>query len=179
MKLDKNNYGATISSLYSARTDHYDGINALYRVAAYVPIPMGSSPDGIERQVKKLIKDLDQLSVRPNQIFIFDNKIEIVWYAKDYQMVMNRGQYLGLVFEFVDFLNNAPIQDIYLQSAFFSDDPDDSVKGVSNDMINFFPEFNQDCFGADPNEPIRIVNLNSSFKGNNVGFLKGYQPHYL
>ncbi|MFK9091714.1 hypothetical protein [Bacillus salipaludis] len=160
MKLYKNNHETLISSINSVRSDHFDGINAIYRLVAYVPILLGVSVDGIRRQAQKLIKDIDQLSVRPNQIFIFDNMIEIVWYAKDYQMVMNRGQYLGLVFEFVEFLNNASIQDLYIKSGFFSDDPDDSVKCVSNDMINFFPEFNQECFGAGWNEPIKIVNLN-------------------
>ena len=100
------------------------------------------------------------MDVKANRIFIHDGKIEIDFYPKGFQMVMSRGQYAGLVFEFAEFLNNSSIQNLYIQSRFFLDDPDDSVKGVSNDMINFFPEFNQDCFGSNPNEPIKIININ-------------------
>lgn len=160
MKKINANFQKAIMALdpnYS-RNDHYDGVNAIYRLAAYVPVPEGCSPDGIRRQIKKLIKELNKLEVRPNRLNIYEDMIEIDYYPKGYQMVMNRGQYAGLQLESAEFLNKAPILDLFFQDGFFGDDPEDSVRSVSNDKVNFFPEFNSACFGAEDNEPIEITN---------------------
>ena len=111
----KNNFQIAVAALTDARSDHYDGVNAIYRLPACVKIPKGTGVDGVERQLQKLIKDLSELSVRPNRIFIHDDMIEIDWYPKGYQMVMNRGQYAGLLLEFAESLNKAPIQDLLMQ----------------------------------------------------------------
>jgi hypothetical protein len=153
----KNNFQIAVKALTDARSDHYDGINAIYRLPACVPIPEGSSSDGIRRQIQKLIKDLVKLSVRPNRIIIHDDMIEIDWYPKGYQMVMNRGQYAGLLLEFAKFLNAAPIRDLLIQDGYFGDAPEDSVRSVNNDQVNFFPEFNSKYFGATDREPIEVI----------------------
>ncbi|MDR4316647.1 Uncharacterised protein [Niallia circulans] len=154
----KNNFQIAVAALTDVRSDHYDGINAIYRLPACVKIPEGTCENGLERQLQKLIKDLSELSVRPNRIYIHDDMIEIDWYPKGYQMVMNRGQYVGLLLEFAEFLNKVPIQDLLIQDGYFGDDPEDSVRSVSNDMVNFFPEFNSNCFGLRDNESIEIIN---------------------
>lgn len=156
----KNNFQIVVAGLTGVRSDHYDGINAIYRLPACVKIPEGTCGDGLERLLQKLVKDLSNLSVRPNRIFIHDDLIEIDWYTKGYQMVMNRGQYVGLLLEFAEFLNKAPIQNLLIQDGYFGDDPEDSVRSVSNDMVNFFPEFNSSCFGLRDNESIEIINCN-------------------
>ncbi|ATO26990.1 hypothetical protein RA13_02320 [Bacillus atrophaeus] len=156
----KDNFQIANASLTDARSDHYDGINAIYRLPAFVRIPEGNCGDGLERLLQKLVKDLSDLSVRPNRIFIHDDMIEIDWYTKGYQMVMNRGQYVGLLLEFAEFLNKAPIHGLLIQYGYFGDDPEDSVRSVSNDMVNFFPEFNSSCFGLKDNESIEIINCN-------------------
>ncbi|WP_440614950.1 hypothetical protein [Bacillus subtilis] len=155
----KNNFQIAVAALTEARSDHYDGVNAIYRLPAYVKIPEGTCEDGLERQLQKLIKDLSELSVKPNRIYIYDDKLEIDWYPKGYQMVMSRGQYAGLLLEFAEFLNNAPIPDLYIQDGYFGDDPEDSVRAVSNDMVNFFPEFNSRCFGLKENESMDIFTI--------------------
>jgi hypothetical protein len=154
----KDNFQIAVATLTEARSDHYDGINAIYRFPARVKIPEGTSADGLNRQLQKLIKDLSKLSVRPNRINIHDDMLEIDWYPKGYQMVMNRGQYAGLLLEFAEFLNKAPIRNLLIQEFYFGDDPEDSVRSVSNDMVNFFPEFNAACFGSEDKEPIEIIN---------------------
>ncbi|MED3602906.1 hypothetical protein P4472_13595 [Bacillus subtilis] len=124
MKKINANFQKAIMALdpnYS-RNDHYDGVNAIYRLAAYVPVPEGCSPDGIRRQIKKLIKELNKLEVRPNRLNIYEDMIEIDYYPKGYQMVMNRGQYAGLQLEFAEFRNKAPILDLFFQDGFFRDD---------------------------------------------------------
>jgi hypothetical protein len=156
----KNNFQIAVAGLTDVRSDHYDGINAIYRLPASVRIPEGTCGDGLERLLKKLIKDLSELGVRPNRIYIHDDRIEIDWYPKGYQMVMNRGQYVGLLLEFAEFLNKSPIQELLIQDGYFGDDPEDSVRSVSNDMVNFFPEFNSSCFGLKDNESIEIINCN-------------------
>ncbi|SHN33738.1 hypothetical protein [Gracilibacillus kekensis] len=156
--IQKSNYELAISSLTYAREDHYDGINAIYRLAACVPIQKDSSPHGIRRQLRRLIKDLLKLDVKPNRIFVHDDKLEISYYPKRFQMVMTRGQYTGLQLEFAEFLNKSSIRDLMIHDGCYRDDPEYSVKAVNNELINFYPEFNSQCFGARENEPIEVVN---------------------
>lgn len=156
-----NNYHIAISSLTAARNDHYDGVNAIYRLAAQVPINKGTSPDGVLRQVKRLVKDLMVQKVCANRINIHEDVLVIDFYPKGFQMAMTRGQYAGLQLEFAEFLNQTGIWGIEIQDGCYMDDPEDSVKSVSNDLINFFPEFNSKCFGARDNEPMEIINCSS------------------
>ncbi|WP_108671541.1 hypothetical protein [Peribacillus acanthi] len=161
MILRKDNYQIAISSLTAARNDHYDGVNAIYRLAAQVPIPEGTSPDGMQRVVKRLVKDLSAQKVLANRIYIDEAFLKIDFYPKGFQMVMTRGQYAGLQLEFAQFLDHTGIRGIVIQDGCYMDDPEESVKSVSNDLINFFPEFNSKCFGARENEPIEIFNCSS------------------
>ncbi|MCA1032268.1 hypothetical protein LCL95_14615 [Bacillus timonensis] len=161
MILKKDNYQIAISSLTAARNDHYDGVHAIYRLAAQVPIPKGTSPDGVQRLIKKLVKDLSVQKVLANRISIHEEMFEIDFYPKGFQMVMTRGQFAGLQLELAEFLNQTGIMGIEIQDGCYIDDPEDSVKSVSNDLINFFPEFNSKCFGARGNEPMEIINCSS------------------
>ncbi|MEK3857501.1 hypothetical protein [Cytobacillus sp. FSL H8-0458] len=156
-----NNYHIAISSLTAARNDHYDGVNAIYRLAAQVPIPKGTSRDGLKREIKRVVKDLSGQKVLANRIIIHEEFLEIDFYPKGFQMVMTRGQYAGLQLEFAEFLNQTGIWGIVIQDGCYMDDPECSVKSVSNGSINFFPEFNSKCFGARDNEPIEIINCSS------------------
>lgn len=161
VKAEKSNYQIAVSSLTDARSDHYDGVNAIYRVAAQVPISEGTSPDGIQRVIKRLVKDLSVQKVLANRINIHEEFLEIDFYPKGFQMVMTRGQYAGLQLEFANFLDQTGIWGIAIQDGCYMDTPEDSVKSVCNDLINFFPEFNSKCFGARENEPIEIINCSS------------------
>ncbi|MBL3647436.1 hypothetical protein [Bacillus sp. RHFS10] len=157
----KNNYQIAVSSLTEARSDHYDGVNAIYRLAAQVPIPEEVSPDGMHRYLERLLKDLSAQKVLANRIYIDEKSLKIDFYPKGFQMVMTRGQYAGLQLEFAQFLDQTGIRGIVIQDGCYMDDPEESVKYVSNDLINFFPEFNSKCFGARKNEPIEIINWSS------------------
>lgn len=154
------NIHIALSAFENARADHYDGMNALYSMVAQVPISEETSPEGLKRQINALTKQLSLLEVQPEQIFVLSdhNIIRIEFCAKDYQMVMTKGQYVGLLLEFADFLSNSNISDIRIHERFFDADPESSVKMFSDDMINFFPEFNSKCFGAEKNTPIEVIN---------------------
>lgn len=158
--LTKNNYQIAASCLSNAREDHSDGVNAIYRLAAQVPIPKKTSPDELRRLIKELAEDLSIQKVLANRITIHKKFLEVDYYPKGFQMAMNRGQYTGLVLEFAHFLNETGINEITIQDGFYMEEPDASVKSVGNDLINFFPEFNSKCFGASNHESIQIVNLN-------------------
>ncbi|WP_394219123.1 hypothetical protein [Halobacillus trueperi] len=151
-----------------ARDDHYDGIHALYRLAAYVPKEKNISSIDLQMKLSTLISQLSNLDVRPNAIHISESMFEIIWYTKDFQMVMSRGQYAGLVMDFSLFLKNSLIQDIYIHDGCFDDDPDSDVRMVSNDLVNFFPQFNHQCFGAANDQPIEVRDFTDScaFKPN-------------
>lgn len=154
----KTNYQTAISVLSYAREDHFDGVNAIYRLGAALELDSHMSQDGLERYLKKLKKQLKESGICPNRIFIFPGSIGIDWYPRGYQMVMNRGQYAGLYLQFAKYLDECPIRNIRIEEGCVDDDPEDSVKGVSNTEINFFPEFNEKCFGSEHEELIEIVN---------------------
>lgn len=156
MNQRKSNVQIAISSLNEAREDHYDGVNAIYRLAAYVPIPEKTSIDGRDRQLNRLIESLSGLKVRANRIYISKNWIEVDYYPRGFQMVMTKGQFVGLQLEFAQFIDQSSIQGMIIQDGCYSDDPDDSVKSASNDQINFFPEFNSKCFGLQEGNKIEV-----------------------
>ncbi|OXS60821.1 hypothetical protein B0G93_10798 [Bacillus sp. V-88] len=159
----KKNIELAHKAFYKASSDKYDGVHSIYRLAAAVPIPECTSPDGVERQINRLKKELATLNVRANAINFMEDILEIDFYAKDYQMVMTRGQYVGLVTEFAVFLDSSGIEEIFIQYGFLSETPyNDSVLTASNDQINFFPEFNSKCFGADISEKIQVYNFKNS-----------------
>jgi hypothetical protein len=78
------NFAITKSSMTQARSDHYDGVNAIYRLAAYVSIPKGTSSDGVRRQISRLRKELSILNVRANRINIYGDMLEIDFYPKGF-----------------------------------------------------------------------------------------------
>lgn len=156
MNYRKSNIQIAISSLNEAREDHYDGVNAIYRLAAYVPIPEDTSSDGKERQLNRLIEDLSNQKVRANRIYVSESRIDVDYYPRGFQMARTRGQFVGLQLEFAQFLNQSSIWGMEIQRGSYWDDPDDSVRSASNDQINFFPEFNSKCFGLQGDEEIDI-----------------------
>jgi hypothetical protein len=160
---EKSNLHKAISVLTPGyvREDHFDGVNAIYRLAAYIELDENLSKDGFCRQLQYLNRELSKLSVRPNSVYIFDNMIVINWYTRGFQMVMNRGQYAGLVLQFAKFLDTCHLKGLKILDECFNDDPEDAVKSVPNEDINFFPEFNEKCFGS--NEPIEIVCFNEKY----------------
>ena len=155
----KKNVEIACSALTLAREDHYNGANALYRLSATVTIPGIISTVELYRRLNELINQLSTLKVKANRVLIKNHEFEIDFYPKGFQMVMSNGQYAGLQLEFAEFLNNSGINGIKINSASFSDDPDESVKSVSSDFINFFPKFDSQCFGANKDELIQIANL--------------------
>ncbi|MFD1031724.1 hypothetical protein [Metaplanococcus flavidus] len=156
----QTNFEIACESLSSAREDHYDGIHSIYRLSAWVVVPDSMSFEESVKQFDQLVKDLSNLKVRPNRIYKHGGGLlEVDYYPRGYQMVMNKGQYAGLQLEFAQFLDQSPILGMSIQEGCYYDDPDDSVKSVSNAQINFFPEFNSKCFGTLENEKINIYNI--------------------
>lgn len=160
MNFNKSNYQLAISAIEYGREDHYNGVDAIYRLAACVPIVYEeTSADGLRRQIKQLTKQLSLLDVQADRLYINEDMIEIDFHPKGFQMVMTRGQYVGLLLEFADFLDKSKIENIQIQDGFYYDDPETSVRTVSNDQINFFPEFNSKCFGKHSDDvPIEVYN---------------------
>lgn len=156
---EKSNIEMALSALTNGREDHYDGVNAIYRLPAYVSIPIGITKESLQREINHLLKQLSILSVQANQITIHRYIIEIDFYPRGFQMVMNKGQYVGLLIEFVEFLDNSKISGIKFSEEFYNDRPDISVRTVNNEYINFFPEFNSKCFGGIDGESIEITSL--------------------
>lgn len=155
----KNNFQIAINALTEARSDHYDGVNAIFRLSAYLEMDDSYLEEDYAEYLERNIESLAKLSVRPNRIYICDSKFEIDWYPKGFQMVLTRGQYSGLILEFAEFLNNIQFPNIYINNGSFGDDPERAVRSVNNATVNFFPEFNSSCFGLKENETVEVFNI--------------------
>lgn len=58
---------------YTFRKDHYDGINALYRLSAVMSLESTSNESSITEQIQQLILKVKTWSVVPNEIVVFPN----------------------------------------------------------------------------------------------------------
>jgi hypothetical protein len=135
------------------RDDHYSQGNGIYRLSASLTIDE-SKKDKINSIVQELIEILSETSVIPSRITIYDNlAIEIDWAPNGFQKVRSKAQYLDLVLEFVEFLNEVDIYDLVLNIGIFDDDPDKLADSPFR-AININPSFNSRCFGHDEIEVI-------------------------
>ncbi|MCM3411128.1 MULTISPECIES: hypothetical protein [Bacillaceae] len=140
------------------REDHYDGINALYRLSAVIEKDSLGEKVSLGKQLYELLQNIETWSVVPNEIVVFPDRIEIHWYAKEFQMVMTRSQYLKLIIQFLFFLSNAQSNIQFLKRCLM-ESPDRTVWGAPNEMINYSPTFSSTSFGLE-GEKIKVLILN-------------------
>lgn len=141
------------------RKDHYDGMNALYRLSAVIDKDLLEKEMSQQRQLYELLQSIKTWSVVPNEIVNFNDRIEIHWYAKEYQMVMNQNQYLKLIIQFLLFLSNTQYKNIQFLKRCLMESPDRTVWGTPNEMINYSPTFSSTSFGLE-GEKIKVLILN-------------------
>lgn len=141
------------------RKDHYDGMNALYRLSAVIDKDLLEKEMTQQRQLYELLQSIKTWSVVPNEIVIFNDRIEIHWYAKEYQMVMNQNQYLKLIIQFLLFLSNTQYKNIQFLKRCLMESPDRTMWGAPNEMINYSPTFSSTSFGLE-GEKIKVLILN-------------------
>lgn len=140
------------------REDHYDGVNALFRLSAVIDKdPLKGK--GQKRQLYELLQNIKTWSVVPNEIVVFTDRIEIHWYAKEYQMVMNQNQYLKLIIQFLFFLSNTQYKNIQFLKRCLMESPDRTVWGAPSGLINYSPVFSSESFGL-VGEKIKVLILN-------------------
>jgi hypothetical protein len=140
------------------RQDHYDGQSALYRLSAKMNLENRITNVSKENMVNKLINSSSKWSVIPNELVLFSDTMEIHWYAKEYQMVSNRKEYTLLIQNFLDFIHGIPDVEILFLDRCLTEDPDRSMWSVPNELVNFNPKFNSDCFGSKDGD-INVLDL--------------------
>jgi len=138
------------------RKDHYDGKNALYRLSAIVDVQ--STANSLIETVQKLTIKLNTLTVVPSEVVVFPDRVEIHWYTKGYQMALNREQYLELLESYLSFIKEIDEFEVKFLDRCLIEDPDRTVWGAPNEIINFKPKFNPDCFGLEGNK-IKVLFL--------------------
>ncbi|MBE4907870.1 hypothetical protein IMZ08_07360 [Bacillus luteolus] len=141
------------------REDHFNGLNGIDRLAAYIPINPNESLNDVIEFSHTLVDQLSNLPIRPTRIIIHDDMYEIDWGYNKYQVVVNETQYSKLIVDFCHYLNDyCPSEwNIGFQLGSLGDDPGPCIKGVPTDEINYSPRFNQDCFGN--HGPIEVLSL--------------------
>jgi hypothetical protein len=139
--MDMNTHNNCHIKKHYFRKDHYDGKNALYRLSAKI------ETERKEMNIIQLITKLSDLTVVPNEIVVFPEKIELHWYPNGYQMVLDYGQYLALILDYIAFIERIEELKISFLKRCLLEDPDRTVWGVPNEVINFAPTFSSDCFG--------------------------------
>lgn len=130
--------------------DHYSGEHSLYRLAAEIRFNTRLYPKEASDELKYVLNKLSNLPVRPDHLFVNGgDRWEVVWYAKEHQVVTSKKQYIQLILEFVSFLEEhpSPLFMMVMQEGFFWDDPNDCISGLPNEALNFSPQFNANCFG--------------------------------
>ncbi|MEG8979324.1 hypothetical protein U8Y98_21710 [Priestia megaterium] len=134
------------------RKDHYNGDNALNRFSAVMFLESGLYSWKSKKKIRELNKAAKKWPVPPCEIMLFPNKVEIHWYAKSFQMVLTKEQYVVLIKDFIYFI--AKIQGFNLKflKRCLIEEPNRTVLAVPNEMINFKPCFNSACFGSDENK---------------------------
>lgn len=147
-----------LSLMRSLKTDYYDDFDIIHSLAAQVPIPLGTSIEDVRKQVKYLMTTSLFLSIKPNEIFIFDDCIELKFHPRVHDTVIKKGQYTGLQLKFTKFLDSSGINDVSHVYISLSD----SLKGLKDvraDRIKFFSEFNSIHFGLREEEKTEVLNF--------------------
>ncbi|WP_142830251.1 hypothetical protein [Planococcus soli] len=136
----------------------YDGEYVIGRLAARVYVDNKDSSSEKEDLLQRLLIKLNCLSVRPNCVFKNYDNFEVVWYPKGSQIVQNKYQYTNLLFDFRDYLDESPIDGISFINT-FGECPYNEIKVLTSENMNFFPQFNSNCFGSNKGLAIDVIKL--------------------
>ena len=159
----EGNHQIAVDALKYACKSHYDGVHTIYRMAACVLFEENVTDNEIFARLQRLSEELKVLDVRANRIMVYDDMLEIDFYPKRSLMVMNKGQYAGLMLQFADFLEKSGLEDMFIQSGMYDDDPGDKIYPSNEYLVNHFPEFNSICFGSCNYEQIEVVDFSTNF----------------
>lgn len=129
----------------------YDGEHSIKYFTA--EIHLKKSVDNImeSAELEYIINYLSELPIRPVKVSVYDvGYIEIHWESNGYQVASSKAEYIQLVMGFKMFLRKiqSPFFDIQMHYGFYFTNQTTSIKGISEDDINFSPKFNQASFGS-------------------------------
>jgi hypothetical protein len=110
------------------RKDHYDGKHQIYRFAA-VKNDISEFIDTrskvtIEELQNKVFEYVSSFPAIPNQIFVYDNKMEFCWYSENV-MMSSLCEYKSKMIQFANSLDEFGNGNLKVQLGSLSDDPCD------------------------------------------------------
>lgn len=130
------------------RDDHYSNGNGVFRFSI-ITQNLNLNEKEMRAYVHQLLAKLYKMPIIPSRIYINDDSIfdiEVEWEAKDFQVVLDKNQYLKLALQFADYIDEQEIQDFEINTGTFNDDPV-FTKYIGTRKINENPVFNNECFG--------------------------------
>lgn len=116
------------------RHDHYESGEPLFGFSAFLLIDSDDNSD-IEFNIMESILDIKNMDIPPSHINIYNNShifdgktyLHLTWETKWNQVVDNKRDYLLLTLEFIDYIDNCPIEGLVFNTGDFYNDPDTVV----------------------------------------------------
>lgn len=124
------------------REDHHDGQNGLHRLAIEIPI---------EADIDVLIQRLRSINIKPERIFIMDDKYSIDWASQEVILLTNINDYKNIVNQFIGYVDYLNLGEWRVCIGMFEDDP------IFGEYIKIkttvSPVFNENTFDSSYDEP--------------------------
>lgn len=143
--------------------DVYDGEHSINCFTAMVHLNTDLVAIRNIDEVNYILKYFTKLPVKPTEIRIYGDVgyIEIDWISNGYPVVNSKAEYIELVMEFKLFLRKfkSPFFNIHISDSFYFFNGAKSIKGISENVINFTPRFNQECFGSDKDITVKELTM--------------------
>ena len=97
-----------------------------YRFSAIKKFNENITEEFFKRQIPSILK----MEVLPNQIFIYENTMELTFYPRKYFYFKNKAEYLKLMLKFSDFIDSSRIEGLKVNTGSLQDSPHE----VENDL---------------------------------------------
>lgn len=110
------------------RADHYNGENGLYSFEAMTknlygqPILNRKDKVGTERNLTLLHHVLTDLPVKPDQMFVWDDYINLVWGGRGI-VFENKYDYMIYALQFAEYIDSLGFDNLEIQTGSFGSDP--------------------------------------------------------
>ncbi len=135
------------------REDQYNGESVLTRLA----IGILYKTDTEKENIVNLLKNIH---IKPEFIILEERKsrINVWWFSQQNNVIMNKEQYLRLLDEFIDFVDELNIRDWFIEVGMFGDDTIElNYHSEENLEVVINPSFNRKNFGLNGEPQIDLT----------------------
>lgn len=153
--MNKNNQRQIILDEFNkdcVREDQYNGENVFMRLAIYVLYKS-------EEEKEEILNMLKNIDIKPEFIIIEESKskINVWWFSQQNNVIMNKNQYLRLIDEFIDYVDELHFKEWIIDSGMLGDDTTElNYSNNKNLEIVINPSFNRKNFSLNGESQIHF-----------------------